>query len=164
MDASEVWELFFLDIQKPHCKNFWWNHNKNESCKAYLGNKEQKLLFLGVSQSDAYIEFDFACPFFTVPDRARNFIYQTRISKFVQPCLLLLCAWVYQQTLRKSFRIWTCIWKEVLYPELQVCLSGRIFCINAWSFLIFFWIIQEKFQIPHCYCSISKIVLRSISK
>ena len=74
-DASEVWKLFFethlilniqttFTLQKAHWKNFWWNYNKNESCKPYLGNKEQKLLFLVVSQLDLHIEFDFARPFF----------------------------------------------------------------------------------------------------
>ena len=54
-DTSEVWKLFFetyhvLDIQttlqKSHFKNVWWNYNTNESCRSYLGNKEQKWLFL----------------------------------------------------------------------------------------------------------------------
>ena len=75
MDASEVWKLFFethliLDIRatftlkNPNCKNFWWNYNKSESYKPYLGNKEQKLMFLVVCQSDVHIEFDFVSPFF----------------------------------------------------------------------------------------------------
>ena len=34
--------------QKPHCKNFWWKHIKNGSCKCYLGNKKQKTTFLDV--------------------------------------------------------------------------------------------------------------------
>ena len=49
----EAWELFF-DA----------NYNKNESGKPYLGNKEQKLLFLVVFQSDVHIGFDFTRPFF----------------------------------------------------------------------------------------------------
>ena len=71
MDASKVWELFFethfilaiqatFTLQKRYCKTFWWNNNKNESWKPYLGNREQKLLFLVVSQSDVYSKFDFA--------------------------------------------------------------------------------------------------------
>ena len=63
-----VWALFFethliLDIQikftlqKSYCKNFWWNYNKNESWKPYLGNREPKLLFLVVSQPDVHIDF-----------------------------------------------------------------------------------------------------------
>ena len=71
MDASKVWELFFethfilaieatFTPQKPYCKNFWWNYNKNENWRSYLGNREQRLLFLVVSQSDIYNEFDFA--------------------------------------------------------------------------------------------------------
>ena len=84
MDASEVWELFFVThlildfqttfiLQKPHCKNFWWNYNKKESCKPYLGNKEQKLLFQVVCQSDVHTDFDFARRFFCGPDQARKY-------------------------------------------------------------------------------------------
>ena len=54
MVASEVWKSFFethlvLDIQttlvlqNPHCKNFWWNYNKNENCKPCWGNKEKNI-------------------------------------------------------------------------------------------------------------------------
>ena len=58
-----------ITLQKPLCKNIWWNYNKNESCS----NKEQKWLFLVVSLSDVHIDFDFARPFFLcVPDRARK--------------------------------------------------------------------------------------------
>ena len=38
----------------PHCKNFWWNYNKNESCKHYLSNKEQKLLCLVIVLSSCF--------------------------------------------------------------------------------------------------------------
>ena len=48
-----------LTLQKPLCKYFWWNCNKNKSYKPYLGNKEQKWLFLVVSLSDVHIDFDF---------------------------------------------------------------------------------------------------------
>ena len=44
-----------------------WKSNKNESCKCYLGNKEQKSMFLVVSRSDVHIDFDFACPFVPCP-------------------------------------------------------------------------------------------------
>ena len=37
-----------------------WKSNKNESCKCYLGNKEQKSMFLVVSRSDVHIDLDFA--------------------------------------------------------------------------------------------------------
>ena len=62
-DVFEYWKLFFekkhliLDVkttfrlQKTHCENVWWKHIKNESCKYYLGNKEQKGMFLVVSWS-----------------------------------------------------------------------------------------------------------------
>ena len=82
-DASDVWELFFEThliwdisnnvhtLQNPHCKNIWWNYNKNESFKSYLGNKEQKLLFLVVSQLDLPIEIDFAPVFFACPIRVQ---------------------------------------------------------------------------------------------
>ena len=106
MDASEVWMLFFethliLDIRatftlkNPNCKNFWWNYNKSESYKPYLGNKEQKLMFLVVCQSDVHIEFDFVSPFFfffffACPIGRANKIVgpknRARRSKFVQPC------------------------------------------------------------------------------
>ena len=36
----------------------------NESRKPYVDNKEQKLLFLVVSQSEVHIDFDFAFPLF----------------------------------------------------------------------------------------------------
>ena len=100
-DASDVWELFFEThliwdisnnvhtLQNPHCKNIWWNYNKNESFKSYLGNKEQKLLFLVVSQLDLPIEIDFAPVFFCVPYQGANKIARpnnrARRSKFVQP-------------------------------------------------------------------------------
>ena len=35
--------------QKSHWVNFWWKHIKKESSKGYLGNKEQKAMFLVVS-------------------------------------------------------------------------------------------------------------------
>ena len=45
---------------------------KNESCKSYLGNKEQKAMFLVVFRSN--VHFDFACPFFAYPNGLeRNF-------------------------------------------------------------------------------------------
>ena len=76
-------------------KNFWWKYNKYESCKSYLGNKEQKAMFLVVSR--LYVHFSFAHLFFACPSgrtseiaRPKN---QARWSKFVQPwfCVLNLC-------------------------------------------------------------------------
>ena len=74
-DAFELWKLFFeahliidakttFRIQKPHCVTFWWKHIKNESCKWYLDNKEQKAVFLVVSRTCILVlsTFFFACP------------------------------------------------------------------------------------------------------
>ena len=61
LDAKATFKL-----QKPHCKNFWWKHIKNESCKCYLGNKEQNSTLLVVSQS--HVHFGFEHPFFHMPD------------------------------------------------------------------------------------------------
>ena len=52
-------------LQKPRCKNFWWNYNKNESCKPYFGNKEQKLLFLFLNHICTWIWF--CAPLFVQP-------------------------------------------------------------------------------------------------
>ena len=49
-------QLFILGIQttfrleKPQCKNFWWEDIKNESRKV-IKNKKQKSMFLVVSRS-----------------------------------------------------------------------------------------------------------------
>ena len=109
-NASDVWELFFethliLDIQITFtlckgtiAKTFKKNCNKNESLKPYLGNKEQKLLFLVVSQLDLGIDFVFARPlflfnfvFFASPrGRANEIAYpknRVHISNFVQSLL-----------------------------------------------------------------------------
>ena len=49
-------QLFILGIQttfrleKPQCKNFWWEYIKNESRKV-IKNKKQKSMFLVVSRS-----------------------------------------------------------------------------------------------------------------
>ena len=54
-------------LQKHHCENIKkQKHIKNESCKCYLGNDEQKAMFLVVSQS--HMHFGFEHPFFCVPD------------------------------------------------------------------------------------------------
>ena len=37
-----------------------------------IDNKEQKLLFLAVSQSEVHIDFDFPRPSFCVPDRGHK--------------------------------------------------------------------------------------------
>ena len=109
-NASNVWELFFethliLDIQITFtlckgtiAKTFKKNCNKNESLKPYLGNKEQKLLFLVASQLDLRIDFVFARPlfffnfvFFCKPERLANEIAypknRVHISNFVQSLL-----------------------------------------------------------------------------
>ena len=52
----------------------------NESSKPYLGNKEQKLLFLVISQSDVHTDFGFSRTFFAC---LKN---QAHRSEFVQPC------------------------------------------------------------------------------
>ena len=53
-----------LRLQKPYCLNFWWKHIKNESCKWYLDNKEQKAVLCCVY--DAYFGFQ------RMADRARK--------------------------------------------------------------------------------------------
>ena len=45
-------------LQKTHCKNFWWNCDKNESSKCSLGNKQQKWMFVVVSRSDVHLHGD----------------------------------------------------------------------------------------------------------
>ena len=76
-----LWEASYfrysnnIHTAKASRKNIWWNYNKNESCKRYLSNKEQKWMFLVVSRSDVHIDFDFAGPFFKVAhpkNRARK--------------------------------------------------------------------------------------------
>ena len=50
-----LWEAFILDfkttfkLQKPRFLNVSWKNVKNENCKWYLDNKEQKAVFLVVS-------------------------------------------------------------------------------------------------------------------
>ena len=67
LSAFELWKLFIeehltLDVkiafrlQKHHCENISQKRIKNESCKCYLGNNEQKTMFLAVSQSAAHFE------------------------------------------------------------------------------------------------------------
>ena len=67
-------------LQKPHCENVWWKHIKNESWKCYLGNREQKLMFLVVSRSD--VHFDFEHPFFACPI-GRAILLRAPRKKFV---------------------------------------------------------------------------------
>ena len=81
------------NIQKAHSENFWWKHIKNESCKCYLGNKEQKAMFLVVSRSNLHFGFDhpfffffFACPIGRESKIARPKI-RPPAKKFVQPYL-----------------------------------------------------------------------------
>ena len=78
---------YFRHSNKIHCtkasfRKYLWNYNKNENYKPYLGNKEQKLLFLVASQSDMHNDFDFACFFFFAC------LIETRRSKFFQPCII----------------------------------------------------------------------------
>ena len=65
------------------------SHIKNESCKCYLGNKEQKAMFLVVSRSDVHFGFDqpffFACPIGRASKIARP-KNRARRKKFVHPC------------------------------------------------------------------------------
>ena len=44
-DASYFRHSNKIHTTKALVQNFWWNYNKNEICKPYLGNEEQKLLF-----------------------------------------------------------------------------------------------------------------------
>ena len=44
-------------LQKSCYEDFWCKHFKNQSCKCYLGNKEQISMFLVVSRS--YVLFGF---------------------------------------------------------------------------------------------------------
>ena len=55
--ASYLVKPIFRRLQNPHCENFWWKHIKSESCNYYLGNKEQKAMFLVVSESDVHFGF-----------------------------------------------------------------------------------------------------------
>ena len=88
-----------LTQQKPHCKNSWWNYNKNESCKPYLGNKEQKWLLLVVSLSDLHINYYFACTLFLACPigHANKMRAQKigRVDKFVQPYCFWPFSYVY---------------------------------------------------------------------
>ena len=92
-DAFELWKLFFqehliLDVkttfrlQRPHCENFCWKHIKNESCKYYLGNKEQKAMFLVVSLSYVHFGFD-------QPSKIAHPKNRVPGKKFVQPCFFV---------------------------------------------------------------------------
>ena len=67
-------------LQKPHCKNFWWKHIKNEGCKCYLDSKEQKGMFLVVSRSG--VHFGFEHPFFTCPIRRASKMAREKIRAF----------------------------------------------------------------------------------
>ena len=63
-----LWGLSYLDIkttirmQKTHYKNFWWEHIKNKSYKSFLGNREQKAVFLVVSQLVVHFGTIFCMP------------------------------------------------------------------------------------------------------
>ena len=70
--ASGLWKTFFerrliLDIQTTFVslQKLLIKYIKNKSCKFYLGNKKQKVLFPVASWSD--VHFAFAHPFFACP-------------------------------------------------------------------------------------------------
>ena len=52
-----LWEAFFQRLQKFCCRNCQWKYIENENHKFYLGNKEEKLIFLVVSWLDAHFSF-----------------------------------------------------------------------------------------------------------
>ena len=76
--------------QHSLCKSLIGNTFDGITITSYVGNKEQRLLFLVVSQSDAHIDFDFARPFFACSiGHVNNIVrpkFQGRRRKFVQPC------------------------------------------------------------------------------
>ena len=45
-----------------------------------LGNKEQQLLFLVVSQSDVHIDFDLMCPFFVCAQSSLQIKFHAQLS------------------------------------------------------------------------------------
>ena len=74
---------------------------KNVTSKCYLGNKEQKAMFLVVSRSDVHFGLEqlFFFFFFCVPDRASNFTCtpgKSGASKEICPPLL-------KDTMNKQF-------------------------------------------------------------
>ena len=102
MDAFVSWKFFFekhlildvkttLRLQKPYWDNFWWRNIKNEGCKCYLGNEDQKGMFLVVSQLD--VHFDFGHSFFGRPIGRASKIARPKNGaprkKFVRPWLKL---------------------------------------------------------------------------
>ena len=118
-DASEEQKLFFethlildiqttLTLQRSHCKDFWWNYNKNESCMLYVGKKEQQWLFLVSSLSEMHIDFDFARPFLffffacTIGQIEVNLLSP---AKFAQPWFLPMSACLYYTIFCFSFLI-----------------------------------------------------------
>ena len=73
--------LKYSDYKSLIVKTFEGN-TKNESCKWYLGNQEQKTIYLVLPRSD--ILFSIENKFFCVPDWARR-KNQTARKKFVHP-------------------------------------------------------------------------------
>ena len=74
-------------LEKPHYEKFWSNLIKNESCKCYLGNKEQRAMFLVVSRLNLHFGFGhpfFACPIGRASKTARPKSRAPR-EKFVHP-------------------------------------------------------------------------------
>ena len=104
MDTFESWKLFFeadlikdvktaFRLRNPHGVNFWWKHIKNESCKWYLNNKEQKAVFLVVSRTRTLV---LSARFLVCPkSRAPR-------KKFVYPCFRSFLARC------RSFRVVSC--------------------------------------------------------
>ena len=82
------------DFKSFIAKTFSGNSFKNENHKSYLGNKEQKTMFLVVSRSDTHFNFGrllLACPVgpvskITIPKN------RVRWSKFIQVWLKFLTA------------------------------------------------------------------------
>ena len=113
-----------LKLQKPHCKKFWWTYNKNESCRSYLGNKKQKLMFTVVSRSDGH--FGFECPSFVCPIvRASKTAFPKNWTwwiQFVQACVT------------SRFAIYVQIFLTVLHCLLYYCI---LLLCKGRSYLIF---------------------------
>ena len=110
LTAFELWKLFIekhltLDVkttfrlQKHHFENISQKHIKNESCKCYLGNNEQKTMFLVVSQSDAH--FSLKHPFFECPIRHARKLRARKI-RHLERNLSTPVGQVPQQLFRKS--------------------------------------------------------------
>ena len=111
-----------IHTPKPHCKNFWWNYNKNDTCTRNLGNKEQNLLFLVASQSDVHIEFDFA----SVSLRARS-VFQIKFPRKIgrkeinlfSPEVVLWKKYVFLKMSLQNFHVSNRSSKQSLLPKTK---------------------------------------------